>query len=207
MTATPSCCPARCAPTPQRSTDPSCPGAVVVPAVVWFSAQIQPEGWVRLRTDVRLVLPDSGPSKTLADLLRAAGVTVDLDDDFRTEARRKLLTNAVAGLMVLTGRRSGMYRRDDMTAIARQYLAECLAVARVDGARLDDTALDDILAMFTGAPEDLTTSILTDREQGRPLEWDIRNGVILRKARAHGLPAPISEIVAPLLAAASDGPG
>jgi 2-dehydropantoate 2-reductase len=40
-----------------------------------------------------------------------------------------------------------------------------------------------------------------------PLEWDIRNGVILRKAHKHGLPAPISEEIVPLLAAASDGPG
>ena len=44
-------------------------------------------------------------------------------------------------------------------------------------------------------------------EAGEPLEWDIRNGVILRKARQHGLPAPISQVVVPLLAAASDGTG
>ncbi|MBV9356573.1 MAG: hypothetical protein JO023_13730 [Chloroflexi bacterium] len=49
--------------------------------------------------------------------------------------------------------------------------------------------------------------MLGDRLTGRALEWDIRNGVILRKARKHGLPAPVSEIIVPLLAAASDGPG
>ena len=53
----------------------------------------------------------------------------------------------------------------------------------------------------------MTTSILTDREQGRPLEWDIRNGVIVRKAAEHGLSTPISDVLVPLLAAASDGPG
>jgi len=41
--------------------------------------------------------------------------------------------------------------------------------------------------MFTAAPEDLTTSMLSDREAHRRLEWDIRNGVILRKAADHGL--------------------
>jgi len=51
------------------------------------------------------------------------------------------------------------------------------------------------------------TSMLADRENQRPLEWDIRNGVIIRKARAHNLATPISDIVVPLLAAASDGPG
>jgi 2-dehydropantoate 2-reductase len=39
------------------------------------------------------------------------------------------------------------------------------------------------------------------------MEWDIRNGVIIRKARAHNLATPISDVLVPLLAAASDGPG
>jgi 2-dehydropantoate 2-reductase len=56
-------------------------------------------------------------------------------------------------------------------------------------------------------PVDLGTSILADREAGRPLEWDTRNGVVQRLGRAHGIPTPISDLVVPLLAAASDGPG
>jgi 2-dehydropantoate 2-reductase len=51
------------------------------------------------------------------------------------------------------------------------------------------------------------TSILADREQGRPLEWDIRNGVIQRRGRARGVATPISDVLVPLLAATSDGPG
>jgi 2-dehydropantoate 2-reductase len=49
--------------------------------------------------------------------------------------------------------------------------------------------------------------MLADREAHRLLEWDIRNGVIQRKAAAHGLATPVSDIVVPLLAAAGDGPG
>ena len=184
-----------------------CPDSQVVPAVVWFSSETQPEGWIRVRTRVRLVLPATDAGENLADLLRPAGMTVDLDPGFTTEAWRKLLVNALAGLMVLTGRRSGMFRRDDVAALSRHYLAECLAVAQAEGASLDDGVIDELVGMFTAAPEDLTTSMLTDREANRALEWDIRNGVILRKAAAHGLATPISEVVVPLLAAASDGPG
>ena len=39
----------------------------------------------------------------------------------------------------------------------------------------------------------MTTSMLTDREAHRPLEWDIRNGVISRKGAEHGLATPISD--------------
>lgn len=182
-----------------------CPASTVVPSVVWFSAERRPEGWVRLRTTARLVLPESAAG--LADILRVPGLTIELDPDYVTETWRKLLTNAVAGLMALTGRHSGMFRRDDVAALTRRYAAECLAVARAEGASLGHDVIDEITTMFAAAPEDMTTSILTDREAGRPMEWDIRNGVILRKAAEHGLQAPISEILVPLLAAASDGPG
>jgi len=184
-----------------------CPSSTVVPAAVWISSEIQPDGWVRVRNQPRLVLPDTEAAATLAELLRGAGVTVELDPDFSTAAWRKLLVNSVVGFMVLTGRRSGIFRRDDVAALGRRYLAECLAVARAEGADLGDEVIDEIVDMLAQSPPDITTSMLTDREAGKPLEWDIRNGVILRKAAAHGLATPISEVVVPLLAAASDGPG
>ena len=56
------------------------------------------------------------------------------------------------------------------------------------------TSIDEIVGMFAKAPEDMTTSMLTDREARRPLEWDIRNGVISRKAAGHGLATPISDV-------------
>jgi 2-dehydropantoate 2-reductase len=184
-----------------------CPSSTVVPAAVWISSEPQPEGWVRVRTQPRLVLPDSAPAATLAELLRGAGVTVELEPDFSTAAWRKLLVNSVVGFMVLTGRRAGIFRRDDVAALARRYLAECLAVARADGANLGDGVIDEIVDLLAQAPPDVTTSMLTDREANRPLEWDIRNGVILRKAAAHGIATPISNVLVPLLAAASDRPG
>ena len=185
----------------------SCPSGHIVPAVVWFSAETQPDGWVRLRTAVRLVLPVGEDAETLASVLRPAGMTVELDPDFRTATWRKLLVNALAGFMVLARRRSGMFRRDDIAALARRYLAECLAVARAEGAALSDTVIEEMSGMFAAGPEDLTTSMLTDAEARRRLEWDIRNGVIVRKAAEHGLATPISDVLVPLLAAASDGPG
>jgi 2-dehydropantoate 2-reductase len=184
-----------------------CPASTVVPAAVWISAEPEPEGRVRLRTGARLVLPETDAARRLAELFRSTDLTVQLDPEFLTAAWHKLLVNAVVGLMVLSGRRTGMFRRDDVTALARRYLAECLAVARAEGANLGDGVIDEIVGMLAKAPTDIATSMLTDREADRSLEWDIRNGVIVRKAALHGLPTPIGDVVVPLLAAASDGPG
>lgn len=184
-----------------------CPGSTVVPAAVWLSAETDAPGVVRLRTDARLVLPDTEAAAALAGVLTTAHLHVECDPDFHTAAWRKLLLNAVVGLMVLTGRRAGMFRRDDIAALGRRYLAECVAVARADGAALGDQTVDELIGLLAAGPPDITTSMLTDRQAGRPLEWDIRNGVIARKGAAYGIATPVSEIVVPLLAAAGDGPG
>jgi 2-dehydropantoate 2-reductase len=190
-----------------EQVQPLCPSSPVVPGIVWYSAETQPQGWVRLRTEAVLVLPSGTAAETVAELLRGAGCRVDCDPDFVTAAWRKLLTNALAGFMALSGRRSGMFRRDDVAALSREYVAECLAVARAEGARLPDGVVDEMVGLFRAAPEDMGTSILADRESNRPMEWDLRNGVIVRKGRAHGLATPISDVLVPLLAAASEGPG
>lgn len=183
-----------------------CPASTVVPAAVWVSAEPTPQGHVWLRTGARLVLPDTAGAQTLADLFAGSAVAVEIDPNFLDAAWHKLLVNAVVGFMVLSGRRSGMFRRDDVDGLARRYLAECLAVARAEGATLGDEVAD-IVGLLAKSPEDITTSMLTDREAGRTLEWDIRNGVIARKGAEHGLSTPISDVLVPLLAAASDGPG
>jgi 2-dehydropantoate 2-reductase len=190
-----------------EQVQPLCPSSTVIPGIVWFSAETQPEGWVRLRGEARLALPTGPAATTFANLWRDAGGTADCDPDFITAAWRKLLVNAVAGLMVLTGRRAGMFRRDDLSELARRYAAECLEVARAEGAHLGDDVTDGTVEMFRQAPADMGTSMLADREAGRPQEWDIRNGVIIRKAGAHGIATPISDVLVPLLAASSDGPG
>jgi 2-dehydropantoate 2-reductase len=52
-------------------------------------------------------------------------------------------------------------------------------------------------------PADLGSSILFDREAGRRLEWEACNGVVRRIGARRGIPTPVSDVIVPLLAAAS----
>ncbi|WP_034948035.1 oxidoreductase [Erwinia oleae] len=179
----------------------------ILPSVVWFPAQREADNVVSLRSQPRLTLPDSPAARVVLTALEGTRCAVDVAADFTTVAWRKLLQNAVAGLMVLSGRRAGMFSRSDITGLALAYLQECLTVARAAGAKLSDDVPQDIVRSFQGYPADTGTSILVDREGGHPLEWDIRNGVVQRYGQAHGISTPISDVIVPLLAAASDGPG
>ncbi|ELQ6019290.1 oxidoreductase [Cronobacter turicensis] len=182
-------------------------GATVLASVVWFPAQREPDASVWLRAKPRLTLPDLPAARRVVDALDGTRCAVELAEDFTSIAWRKLLQNALAGLMVLANRRAGMFARADITGLALAYLRECLAVGRAKGAMLDDSVVQAIVEGFHRSPPDLSTSILADRQANRPLEWDIRNGVIRRYGAACGIPTPISDIVVPLLAAASEGPG
>jgi 2-dehydropantoate 2-reductase len=174
-------------------------GATVLPAVVWVPVEAVAPGHVRVRGDVRVTLPDEPAAHTIAGLIDG----IELAADFATHAWRKLAINAVAGLMVLSGRRAGMFRRPDVRALTRALAAETLAVARAEGADLPDSVADELVEEFAGYPEDLGSSILFDYEAGRPLEWDARNGVVARLGARHGIPTPVSDVIVPLLAAAS----
>lgn len=191
----------------QTQLAPYVKGATVVPSVVWFPAQREADASVWLRAKPRLTLPDVPAARRIADALSGTRCAVELSGDFLSIAWRKLLQNAAAGLMVLANRRAGMFRRDDISALTLAYLHECLTVARAQGAVLGDDVPQEILAGFQRSPADLGTSILADRQANRPLEWDIRNGVIQRYGRAKGIPTPVSDVLVPLLAAGSEGPG
>lgn len=182
-------------------------GASVLPSVVWFPAQREPDASVWLRARPRLTLPDVPQAERVVKALSDTRCAVELSADFTSIAWRKLLQNAVAGLMVLANRRAGMFTREDITALALAYLRECLTVARAEGAVLSDNVAREIVDGFHRAPADLGASILADRQANRPLEWDIRNGVVQRYGRTHGIATPISDVVVPLLAAGSEGPG
>ena len=113
--------------------EPLVSGATVLPSVVWFPAQREPDASVWLRAKPRLTLPDVPQAQLVVEALRDTRCAVELSADFPTVARRKLLQNAVAGLMVLANRRAGMFRREDISELALAYLREGLIVARAEG--------------------------------------------------------------------------
>lgn len=191
----------------QAQLAPVVNGATVLPSVVWFPAQREPDASVWLRASPRLTLPDLPQAERVVRALSGTRCAVALASDFTSIAWRKLLQNAVAGLMVLANRRAGMFAREDITALALAYLRECLSVARAEGAVLEESVAQEIVDGFHRVPADLGTSILADRQANRPLEWSIRNGVIQRFGRAHGIATSISDVLVPLLAAGSEGPG
>jgi 2-dehydropantoate 2-reductase len=66
---------------------------------------------------------------------------------------------------------------------------------------LEDELTEKILANCRAAPPDSMNSLHADRAAGRPMEVDARNGAVVRFGRKHGIPTPLNEMAATLLAA------
>ena len=163
--------------------------AHVLPVIVWCPSEAVSPTLVRQRGPARLTVPDEPAGARLADLLDAQ---VDLAPDFGTEAWRKLCLNAVAAVMVLSGRRAEVFREPEQLALARSLAEECVAVGRAEGAALGPETVEEVVAQLAAMPPDLGTSMLFDRLAGRRLEWDARNGVVARLGARHGIPTPVS---------------
>ncbi|HXZ85493.1 MAG TPA: ketopantoate reductase C-terminal domain-containing protein, partial [Myxococcota bacterium] len=92
-------------------------------------------------------------------------------------------------------------REPGMAELARGVMLECLAVARAEGAELADSVADEILARLLATPAGSGNSMLYDRQAGRPLELDARNGAIVRFGGRHGIATPLNSAASALLAA------
>ena len=179
-------------------------GATVLPVVNWCAAEPVAPGRVRQRTPLALAVPDGEAGPAFAALL-GDHADVSVGDGFAVEAWRKLCVNAVSGVMALAGRPAEIFALADVRDVARTMAYECAAVARAEGVALTDRDADDLIEWLLALPRDAGSSILTDRQAGRELEWEARNAVVSRLGRRHGVATPVSDTVAALLHAASDG--
>lgn len=129
-----------------------------------------------------------------------AGIPVQETADIRRELWRKLvINNGINPLSALTGWDSQRLTHDPrMAPMVRRLMAEAAAAAAADGVSLGE---DDVAEMF-GIVYDLQgikTSMLVDREHGRPLEVEEICGAVLARAATLGQEAAGTALAAALL--------
>ncbi|MCP1241611.1 2-dehydropantoate 2-reductase [Acetobacter lambici] len=180
------------------------PLAVGLPVVVYFNAERPAPGCSVLRrigpTD--LCLPANRQVHDLSVALQAGGLRVTTAEDMATVVWTKLLANSAANpLTTLCGRHTGVLREPDFVANARQVMTEVARVGQAEGAALTARHVEDTLVWLQNVPPDSTTSMLQDRQAGRPLEYDAITGAIVRAAERHGLDVPLNRLILGLLSA------
>ena len=151
--------------------------------------------------------PVSPRVERIADVWRAAGFTVQTDDDVERLVWEKLICNVCfSGTCTVLERTIGEVLDDPHAwSVASACAREAYEVAVASGIAL---GFDDPVAYAAAFGErirDARPSMLLDRLAGRPSEIDVINGAIPPRAAALGLAAPVNATITALVKAGEPG--
>lgn len=136
-----------------------------------------------------------------AEAFEAAGIPTTVTDQVARELWRKLIiNNGVNPLSALTGLDThALCRHPQFSPAVKAMMAETVAVAQADDIALtpqDAHDMFDLISSFNA----IKTSMLVDKEKGRPLELDAISGAVIRRGQALGIATPVTALVHGLLA-------
>ena len=179
------------------------PSNAVVPVVVILPAERTRPGEITSYGGAALTVPDDAAGRAFAALFAGSFVKVSTDADFLSRSWEKLCINVPSGaLCALTLHPGAIAAFPELPALAERIVEETMAVGRAEGAKFPDGFARHIVGLFN-RPGGRGNSMYYDRRDGKPLEWEARNGVVQRLGRKHGIPTPISDVIVPLLKALS----
>ncbi|MEQ3622880.1 MAG: 2-dehydropantoate 2-reductase [Marinobacter sp.] len=136
----------------------------------------------------------------LAAAFDGSGIPTTLSDNVRYELWRKLvINNGVNPLSALTGLDSrSLTHRPEFSRIVYGMMAETVEASRADDVNLTKEDLHEMFELISSFNA-IKTSMLIDREKGRPLELNSIAGAVLRRCASLGIDAPYTSTIATLL--------
>jgi 2-dehydropantoate 2-reductase len=178
----------------------------LLPVVIDCPVERPSDGIVLVRGAAVMKFEQTPLGQSFAALFRGSSAQLDLVNDLTTAMWWKLCFNSVGALSALALKPSGVLRGEAMARVALAMVAECAAVGRAEGAQLDESVGEQVLASYSKHPPDSINSLLADRLAGRKMEWNARNGAIVRKGEKHGIDTPLNRMAAALLEAVEGQP-
>lgn len=175
------------------------PGVRVLPTVVNLPAHRVAPGHVEVTGGATLTVPATGDD-ILGDLLDGSFVRLKTVDDWTTPAWIKLMMNAsLGGVGALTQKDNRVFSDPEARALGEALMEEVAAVGRAEGAVIADDLPAQMIDRVQAAAGGHASSIVVDRRNGNPTEWEVRNAAVGRIGRRHGIDTPLNDLVTTLI--------
>ena len=176
----------------------------IVPVMIDLPAERLGPGRTVQRGPAHLVVPEGDNGAAFLALFAHANFDAQQTGAFTTAVWKKLCLNSAGAPCAVLLKPNGISHQEGVAELMRNIVRECVMVGRAEGATLEDSIPDEIVARIQRSPRDSGNSMHADRVAGRPMEYDARNGVIVRLGRRHGIPAPMNALMVALLEAAQN---
>lgn len=185
--------------------------------LIYVAAKLEGPGQIRYLSDMSSIIfggPGAMQDATLAEFEEAIHI---LDKKTPFQATRvedisslqwqkftALATNAA--LTCLVRRPAGIVYHDQaLLDLARQSIAEIVAVGTSCGAHFPPGHEATALQFLQGLPADMVASMHHDLIAGKPLELDGLSGAVVRLGQTHGVPTPFHAMAYACLKPYKDG--
>jgi len=182
-----------------RERFPDLPQDRIVPVIAQHPAERKPDGDILQRGPISLDVENTEAAQGFAALFSPGEVRTH--EDFLSIAWRKLCVNAAGAVSALTLRPVAVLQQAAPARLAKELAEECATVGRAEGANLPEDMGQQVLDFYSAVSPDSINSLLADRQSGRPMETDARNGVIVRLGEKHGIATPLNRMAVTLLEA------
>lgn len=171
-------------------------GREVIPAVVYVATEMAGPGHVKHHGRGELIVGRSAAGERVAAALRAAGVPVEVSDNVAGALWAKLVVNcAYNALSAITQLPYGrLVQGEQVGAVMRDVVEECLAVARASGVKVPGDMHATVKKIGETMPAQFS-STAQDLARGKPTEIDFLNGYVVRRGQALGIPTPANRVL------------
>lgn len=172
----------------------------VIPTAVYVATEMPQPGHVRHHGRGELVIGSGPASQALAEMFGQAGVKTEISDNVVSDLWTKLIVNcaynALSAIPQLPYGR--MIAVDGVTAVMRDIVEECLAVAERCGVRVADDILDKVPALASAMPNQ-SSSTAQDLARGKRTEVEHLNGYVVRMGETLGVATPANRVLTVLV--------
>jgi 2-dehydropantoate 2-reductase len=136
---------------------------------------------------------DPAAEGAITAILEQAGIRHEITPDIVTTLWEKLILAAsLGGLAAARNVPAGkVCQTAEGESALRKAMLEVAALAHASGAMLGNKDVEATIDFVRGFPQDATTSLQRDLQDGKPSEYDALVGAVIRLARANAVPIPV----------------
>ena len=172
----------------------------ILECIVDCPTQIIPDGGFLHYSTPKILTATNKNLKVFKSLFQHSKIEIDVASDFHTEKWKKVIeSSSLGGILTVMSDTCKVFNDSETLELYRKIVAEGIEVAIADGAEIRSDFKDILISKVLQYPESKGSSMLTDRVNGRPIEWKAKNGIISSIGKLKGIRTDLNDFVCVLL--------